>query len=189
MTELHYITHRANLASIVRLGILSHRRVTSLPHRSIADEEVQDRRRNKRVPNGLLIHEYANAYFDARNPMMYKRLDQRRELAVISIMPGILDLPGTVISDGNAASDGTLFSASPEGLTMLDEQRVYAEWWTDGDGMEKWERKRQRCAEVLVPDRIAPEYIRGCYVFNSEALPACRAAGLKAAVNKRVFFD
>lgn len=30
-------------------------------------QEVQDRRSNKRLPNGRMLHEYANTYINARN--------------------------------------------------------------------------------------------------------------------------
>lgn len=191
VTELHFITPLANLASIVQHGILSHERAQAIPHVSIALEEVQDRRRNKRVPGGLRIHEYANVYFDARNPMMYRRLGQRRELAVIRVSPRVLDMPGAVIADGNAAGDGTCFRESPGGLEMLDEERVYAEWWTDDDIFTHWEKKRQRCAEVLVPDCIPPSFITGCYVHNTQALRTCHTVspGLKVEVRRDVFFD
>jgi hypothetical protein len=60
VTEVHYITPIANLRSILERGILSHKRAEAIGHLSIADEDVQDLRRGKRVPNGRLLHEYAN---------------------------------------------------------------------------------------------------------------------------------
>jgi len=80
-----------------------------------ADESIQDRRRLKRVPNGRALHEYVNIYFDARNPMMYRRLDLRAEVAVVRVSPAVLDLSGTVIADGNAASNVTASIRRPQG--------------------------------------------------------------------------
>ncbi len=73
VTELHYIAPVANLGSIVTRGVLSHNLAARLPHApaSVVDERVQDHRGGKRVPRGLPLHDYANLYFDARNPMMY----------------------------------------------------------------------------------------------------------------------
>jgi hypothetical protein len=189
VTELHFISHLANLPSIAQRGILSNRLAESIPHRSVAAEEIQERRRFKRVPGGRLVHEYANVYFDARNPMMSKRREQRKELVVIRISPAALDLPGAVIADGNAASDVTRFEVSPQGLEILDEERVYAEWWTDQDIVAHTEKKRQRCAEVLVPDMIPPSYILGYYVYDINAQRVCQQAmpGLEAVVNRYVF--
>lgn len=190
VTELHYITPIANLLSIMERGILSHRGAARIGPVSIADGNVQDRRRDKRVPNGRMLHEYANTYFDARNPMMYKRLNRRAELTVIRLSPDILDIPGTVIADGNAAADVTHFGPSPEGLAVLDEQHVYAEYWTDSNIWTYYEKKRQRCAEVLVPNVIPPQLLIGCYVCESSALQLCRksAPNLEVVVSKHVFF-
>jgi hypothetical protein len=190
VTELHYIAPIANLSSIMERGILSHRRAEAVGHVSVADENVQDLRRNKRVPNGLMLHEYANTYFDARNPMMYKRLSWRTEFAVIRISSDILDTPGTVIADGNAAAAGTRFDPSPAGLAGLDEQRVYAVYWMDSDIWTYYEKKRQRCAEVLVPHVVHPDLLIGCYVCEDSVLRPCREAApdLEVVVSKRVFF-
>jgi hypothetical protein len=156
----------------------------------VADPDVQTIRAGKRVPNGRSLHEYANTYFDARNPMMYRRLGQCDSLAVIRISPDILDTPGSVIADGNAASSGTRFDPSPAGLARLDEENVYAEYWTDPDPWVQIEKKRQRCAEVLVPDMVPPELLIGCYVVRDDARKACHAvaADLSVEVHGRVFF-
>ncbi len=71
LDELHYITLIDNVASILTKGILSHRLAEKVPHGSVAMQEVQDRRRNKKVPGGRMLHEYVNTYFSARNPMLY----------------------------------------------------------------------------------------------------------------------
>ncbi|HEU5156041.1 MAG TPA: DUF4433 domain-containing protein [Streptosporangiaceae bacterium] len=190
VTELHYITPVANLQSIMKRGILSHRRAETVSHESVADEDVQDRRRGKRVPNGRMLHEYVNVYFDARNPMMYKRLSRRAELAVVRVVPSVLDIQGAVIADGNAASSGTRFDQSPEGLALLDEQRVFADYWTHVDTWEHLERKRQRCAELLIPDRIPSDFLNGCYVCSAGAQRTCRNSfpEIEVVVNGRVFF-
>ena len=56
------------------MGLLSHQGASAFPHYSVASEEVQERCRLKRLPNGERLHNYVNLYFDARNPMMYKLL-------------------------------------------------------------------------------------------------------------------
>lgn len=92
--ELHYITHVDNVASIMRHGILPHNRAKGLPHKSVALEEVQQRRR-KQVPNARLLHDYVNLYFNARNPMMFRvvrgGLAKPGELVVFRVSPGVLN--------------------------------------------------------------------------------------------------
>jgi len=50
LRELHYITPIANLDSILQHGILSKRRAERMNPKSIAMEEVQEIRENKKVP-------------------------------------------------------------------------------------------------------------------------------------------
>ena len=109
--ELHFITTMDDLGSILMRGILCHNRARRLPHRSIASEEVQDIRRGKSVPGGLSLHSYANLYFDARNPMM-SCLRHLPDLVVIRVSPEVLDIPDTVVADGNAATWNTRFYPS-----------------------------------------------------------------------------
>lgn len=188
--ELHYITPIRNLPSIMQRGILSKMRADPLNPRSVADPDVQSIRALKMVPQGRPLHQYVNLYFDARNPMMYKRLSERNDIAVVRVAPDVLDMTGVVIADGNAASSGTIFYPSPKGLESLDDERVYAAYWTHSDYWEYVDRKRQRCAEVLIPDLVPPWYIRGCYAFTNGSRASCSelVPGLAVEVNKHVFF-
>lgn len=191
LSELHYITPIANLTSIMRHGILSNRRVANLQHESVAKAEVQDLRAKVRVPGGRELHEYANLYFCARNPMLYKRQSVHQSLCVLRIKTSVLDLPGVVITDQNAASDHRRFSPSPDGLSLIDREMVFAEYWTHpADQIAEWRHKSIKCAEVLVPDSVDPTYISGAYVSNAgsaEAL-AQQAPGLQVTINAHLFF-
>lgn len=91
----------ANVASVLAHGLLSYERATRLPHHSVALQQVQDRRDHKHVPGGLKLHQYANLYFHARNPMLYKRLPEANALCVLRVSTEVLGLPGAVISDQN----------------------------------------------------------------------------------------
>jgi hypothetical protein len=162
--ELHYICSMANLPSVMRHGILSHQRAAAVQHVSVASEEVQARRAAKVVPNGRPLHQYANLYIDARNPMMYVLKDRHLDLCVVRVAPEVLDLDGVVIADGNAAGWMTRFGPSPRGLTAIDRDKVRAEWWNTS-----YEAKRVRCAEVLVPDVVPPRLLKGVYVSSEAA--------------------
>jgi hypothetical protein len=154
LEEFHYIAHIENLPSIIRGGILSHNRAALNKPTSIASPDVQARRESRIVPNGLPLHDYANLYFTARNPMMYVLRSQRADLAVLRLTTAVLDIPDTVIADGNAASDSTAFYPSPAGLQNLDRDGIFANSWTDQDVFEYWYKKRVKCAELLIPNRI-----------------------------------
>ncbi|MGW1036844.1 DUF4433 domain-containing protein [Streptomyces antibioticus] len=192
LVELHYIAPIVNLASIRDLGLLSHYAAENVPHLSVASESVQGNRKDKRIPGGGMLHSYANTYFHARNPMMFKlMIDGVRELAVIRVSCDVIDLPDVVISDGNAATGTTRFFPARQGLAQLNEDLVFADSWNHSDLWEKAERKRVRSAEVLVPERVLPEFILGCYTLTDSDAAACReiSPSWKVEVNKSVYFD
>lgn len=168
-TALGNITHIDNIPSIMQHGILCHELTQKVKHQSIALEPVQDRRHNKRVPNGLPLHQYACLYFSPRNPMMYYRkcndqIIKMEDLCVLMVSPLVLAENGVVISDGNATSAITRFYDVEEGLQSLNFDMVYAEWWHSDDVFEKEEKKRVKCAEVLVPRGVPYHFITGAVV-------------------------
>lgn len=179
-------------------GILSHNGAAAVDHVDISMEEVQDLRSGKRVPDARVpqaewrwLHDYANLYFCPRNPMLYKRLARHRELAVLRIRTDALDLPGVVVTDGNAASHATRFGAPAEGLARIDKAINYARYWTNPDHYLHAEHKRRMCAEVLVPDCLSPELIVGAYLSCNEGAAVYTALGLPwpAEINRYVFFS
>jgi hypothetical protein len=190
ITEFHYITAIENVPSIVERGILSHNLAKRVPHRDVSMEEVQDIRQGKRVPNGRLLHDYANVYFQARNPMLYKRLDLRNELAVIRVSPLALDIPEAVVADGNAAVGFTAYQPAPHGVAIVDKETTFAARWTHSDPWEYRRRKAASCAELLVPDRIPADYVIGAWVASMQALRALRALGcpIESGRARRLFF-
>jgi hypothetical protein len=189
--ELHYITHIANVASILDHGILSHRLVRRVAsqHTTVASEEVQTRRADKKVwigRSGRALHDYANLYFDARNAMLSFLLAQHQgDLTVLAVDPQVLDRRGVVVADRNAAS-AARFEPATTGIGLLDETAVFAEWWHDLDA------KQRRMAEVLVPNRVPATLIRGAYVPDPAAAQRLRAQlgdrALPIAVHRFLFF-
>jgi hypothetical protein len=192
ITELHYITPVVNVPSILQRGILSYRRAGTVLHESVAMPEVQALRASVRLPTGRMLHEHVNLYFDARNPMMYARKEHHQSLTVLQVSPTVLDLPGVMISDGNAARRfGTRFSAPDSaGLSLLDAAKVFAHDWNHPDPQIKDEHKRIRCAEVLVPDRVDPAYITGAYVSCDESRATLVAFGWELHIieSEHLFF-
>jgi ssDNA thymidine ADP-ribosyltransferase, DarT len=171
ITELHYITAIANLPSIVRHGILSHNLAAKIAHDSVAMPEIQERRQNKRIPGAGYLHDYANLYFDAHNPMLSKCRTRNAEICVLQIDPGVLDIPGVIIADRNAASNWTGFWPVTDGLTVINADRVFARYWTHpNEPYDEMSHKSEKCAEVLVPERVDVGLIAGTYVANQVAM-------------------
>ena len=189
VTELHCIMPVANVGSVLVNGILSHDRAAKLAHASVAAQEVQDRRNLVQVPGGLKLHQYANLYFNARNPMMYKRRAEAGSLCVLRVSTEVCALEGAVITDCNASSDYVRF-LGPSQHALLDFDDIYSANWTHTDCARYLQHKSRMCAEVLIPDRVLPDYIRGAYVANGQVLSDLSATGfeLAIAVEPRIFF-
>jgi hypothetical protein len=186
VTELHYITAIANLPSILRHGILSHNLVAKISHHSVAMEEIQERRQNKRIPGAGYLHDYANLYFDAHNPMLSKCRARNDEICVLKIDPRVIDQTGVVVSDRNAAADMARFFPVDDGLTAINYNRVFARYWTHPDDFyEERLHKSQKCAEVLVPQRVDENLIGGAYVANPRAMNAVEAVSFRLSVRVR----
>jgi hypothetical protein len=159
----------ANIPSVFTHGVLSYERAARLRHASVAMQPVQDRRDRKRVPQGLRLHQYANLYFHARNPMLYKRLGEAGSLCVLRVALDALRVSGAVITDSNAASDYARF-LHPSQWSLINFDDVLAGNWTHPDDPRRYlQHKSRKCAEVLVPHHVPPEMLIGAYVIDAAA--------------------
>jgi hypothetical protein len=192
LNELGYIVPINTVPSILERGILSHTRAKKVPHQDIALHNVQDLRANVVVPNGRILHDYANLYICPRNPMLLKRSALHDQLCVLRVQVDVIDLPGAVITNSNAASKYARFMPAPTGLEIVDRDRTFADWWTHpGDEIEQWRHSAQKCAEVLVPDVVPRAQVFSAYVSCQQSLQLLNrvAAGLSTTVNAHMFFQ
>ena len=189
--ELYYITPIANVPSIMKFGIVSNELSKNLRHESLAMEEIQSKRKTKQIPGARKLHEYANLYFDAHNPMLSKRRNQNDQICILRINPSVLDLPDVIISDQNASSNYVRFFPVAKGLSALDKDKIFATFWTHPDNQFKeWAHKSAKNAEVLVPDNIEPKYILGAYVANETAYKTFQQLNIRLTVRIKsdIFF-
>jgi hypothetical protein len=187
--ELYYITDITNVASIMCKGILSHNEARRIHHRSIAEQGVQERRQNKRIPGtNEWLHDYANLYFDAHNPMLSARRDMNDSICVLRIKKDVLSLTGVIVTDQNASRD-CWFKTVSEGLPLLKHREIFAEFWINKDDpMEEYRLKGIKCAEVLVPKYVDSSYVFSAYVANDTALNSFRMVCVLPVTIKRDLF-
>lgn len=191
VTELHCIMPIANIGSVLQHGILSYERAAKLAHRSVALQPVQERRDQKQVPGGLKLHQYANLYFHARNPMLFRRLSEAESLCVLQVSADVLALPRVVITDCNAASDYARYLA-PSQWRLLDFDDIYAlDWRHPDDPPRYYQHKSRKCAEALVPNRVESRFLRGAYVMNANVarVLAGLGFGLPIRIDPVLFFQ
>ena len=189
--EPHFITYIDNLPSILKLGIISRNKAIrdKVQFRCIAEPGVQDRRKKKIPGTSKELHDYANLYFDAHNPMLSKRRSENDEICVLRISRDVLDLPGVIVTDKNAARE-CWFKPVDQGLSLLDADEIYATFWIDRDDpINEYRRAGIKCAEILVLDCLNSRYIMGAYTANQIALEAVKqVSSLEVEINSGLFF-
>ena len=166
---LYYITHIDNVPSILQRGILSHAEIErqSIKHTKVYDENIVSKRKERILQNGRSLWEYANLYFQPRNPMLYRLLATNfkpQDLAIIGVKRTLMKRNDILIADGNAASLETKVYKKVDLKDSDIENIIEAkdmEFWNSGDGS-----KRRIMAECLVPGYVNPDYISEIYVSN-----------------------
>jgi len=182
--SLYYITHINNIRSILTEGILSHSLIEQrqIQFTPIYDTAIVSRRRERLVQGDKSLWDFANMYFQPRNPMLYRVLHEKNseDIAVLGISPSVLQTSGALVSLGNAAAGETQILPSDEGRKELETiwKDVKNEWWSAADGS-----KRRIMAECLVPDMVDPECVNTVYVSGQTAAARVRAMGLPRRVS------
>lgn len=188
--EFQSIMPIENISSVLEFGILSNERVKALRHQSVAMQEIQERRDKKRVPGGLKLHQYANLYFHARNPMMYKRRPEAPRLCVLRVSTDVRHEKGVVFTDCNAASGYVRF-LHPSQSRLLNFDAIFAlDWRHPDDEIAEIRHRSQKCAEVLVPHCVEPRFLIGAYVVDAVRLNQMKALGfnLPVSIDSEMFF-
>jgi hypothetical protein len=153
--------------------------------------EIQARRTNKQIPGAGHLHDYANLYFDAHNPMLSKVRQHNDTICILRVDTRILALPGVIIADRNASSDYVRFYPVIGGLAAIDGDVLFARYWTHPDDpYAEMKHKSFKCAEVLILEKVEPRWIFGAYVANQSALTAFGELGmaLTASTTSGIFF-
>lgn len=181
---LYNITSIKNLKSIVSRGILCHDTAAKIAHDDVSDLGVQEHRND--------LHGFASLYFNPRNAMLLRlHRHEHRELVVLRVSAAVLDLPGVLVSDGNAASARSRRWSGPEGLAHIDLDRIYARSWTTPEGDVDEEAKRIMQAEVLVPLSVPPRWVMGVRAPSWRILEQAQqtAPQWHGEIDPTLFFD
>ena len=194
ITGLFYITHIDNIPSILRNGILSHERIQNenIPFIPIYNEQIVSNRKDILTPDGRSLWNFANLYFQPRNPMLYRVLHEKpaNQVAIISIQPTILERSDIYVSNGNAAHSSSVIlhiKESKKEMRQIIRDTVGVQWWNDLNGS-----KRRIMAECLVPNVVTPEMFQAIYVGNRHAKEKVEADNrglrLPVIIEAKMFF-
>ena len=161
---LYYLAHIDNLSLLLERGILSQkiRSEENIQYARIADSNIVGRRRYKQTPDEKSLWDYANLFFQPRNPMLYRVIDEKgkQNLTVFRVANTVLQEQGIFITDGIAANSQTQFYRLSEGLEMFQTHQEIIQ----SDSWISWNHdpdlRRKLMAECLVPNRVDPKHIQ-----------------------------
>lgn len=192
---VYYITALENIPSILRHGVLSHAeaRERGVEARTIYDAHVVAKRGEMRAPDGGSLWNFANFYFNARNPMLYRVVrGEGRDVAVLFMRRDLMK-SAKYVSVGNAAHSLSAILPFREGVARIQRdtvwEKVQAEVWRE-DG----EARRLTMSELLVPGAADAGLIQTIYVPTAEKAEAVRkmlsrrGPGLDAVPHPDMFF-
>lgn len=195
--SLYYITHKDNVQSILRNGILSRQEIAneSLQPKKIHDKKIDAERENKKAPAGKPLGRYASLYFNPRNPMLLRAAEvfgknskARADIIILQIRRDVIEIEGAHIAVGNAADPLSYIYPATEGVSKILEKNVWkkinAEYWNNYD-----DTKRIIMSQLLVPNRVPPEYIERIIVSCKKTRDEMNGLNLSATViDPHVFF-
>ncbi len=162
--RLYYLAHIENLPLLLERGILSQqiRSEENIQYVQIADRRIVDKRRHKQTPDGKSLWSYANLFFQPRNPMLYRVINEKgiQKLVVFIIANTVLQEQGVFITDGIAANSQTKFYRLLEGLDMLQthQEVIQSDSWISWNNDPDLRHKLM--AECLVPNKVDPKHIQ-----------------------------
>jgi len=174
--NLYYIAPVENLSSILERGILPHAEVERLgiTFTPIYDAQIVASRKQRTTPDGNSLWAFANLYFQPRNPMLYRVVNEgkSKNIVVLAIKPQVLEI-ASYVTIGNAASPMSEILLKDEGLKALSSQEIrkvlQSDWWRPEDGS-----KRLIMSECLVHGIIPPDFIHTIYVASHETAEQVR---------------
>jgi len=115
--------------------------------------------------------------------MLRVRKDLQHDLCLVEVLFSALSETQWIISDGNAASLGTLFYNSLAAMDHLPWEVLNAGNWSAlPDG------KRKRCAEVLIYPKVAPNHIGAIHCYSEETLSFLSNCGKDTKMSRNMFF-
>jgi len=193
---LYHITRKENLKSILRHGLLSRNLCMKkgIGVEEIGDEEIVWKRGIKMLPKSdARLNDYVPLYFNPRNAMMYRvcKDSNAYNLVILAFDSKVIFIPGTIFTDGNAASNDSNFYYSKYDLEKLDWEIIKNRYWCF-EGIVDVEIRRKMMAEVLVKERIPRRYLKKL-ICNSEKsaedLISLVKGKMEIEVSKDMFFD
>lgn len=182
-----HMTHISNLAEILKTGLLSHNQMKDKGYFDLSDASVQLGREKKIIPHTKqYLHDFVPIYFGWKTPMVMRHQDKNEEIIFLRFSLSILQTSGVVFSDGNARSHATNFFSYTkiDDLAALNAKAINDVKWVGDD-----EKKRQKQAEILVPQSVPFSQVLDIVCYSKSAENRVLAALKNSGITKRVLVN
>ena len=171
--SLYHFTHIENLPGILEHNILSTnmRQHFGIPHRNIANEEIQERRSMMNVICGCggVVHDYVPFYFCKRSPMLYfinKNIIDQSQIIYLEFPIQILERYRSVFTDASANTNYLPnFYDDTSCLVNLDWEAIDTHDWGQQYDPTKGIIQRKQ-AEALIYKTISLESLKKVVVYD-----------------------
>lgn len=180
-----HMTHVDNLASIITAGGLrSHSQMTNFPYADLSNEDVQTGRATIVVPTSQRpLHDYVPLFFGFKTPMVAWNQARNDQMIFLRVSLDILVHPNLVFTDGNARSKTTQFFdfTGPDDLAVINAKAINTVKYA-----KDAELKRQKQAEILIPDFLSFDKVLDIICFSSGTRTQILAILDKFAIKRQV---
>ena len=189
IATIDHMTHIDNLDSIFTYGLLSHNN----PYRKvdISNQEVNSRRNKVEPIYSRNIHDYVPLYFNPRNAMLYRNQKIFGDsVIVLAFNKDLLLFENSIFTNGNAASNSTLYSNDINYLSQMEWDKIWSRSWNGFEDEEtiKW----SMMAEVLIYKKIEITKLVAIYCSSEKAKQHVdnnyQLGNVDVSINKYIFF-
>jgi hypothetical protein len=183
--SLWHMSHRQNIQSICKTGILNYKVAYKLSPKpiDISDPNAQRWRERKEPIYKRPIHEYVPLYLNPRNAMLYKRRECQQDICIIEVDLQLLNKHEFLFTDGNAASRNTKFFNNIDDLIKIPWDVLRSSGWID-----KPDGKRKMCSEVLIYPMVPIKFILKIHCMTDDTCEIVNGCNKEVTITKSLYF-
>ncbi len=185
----YHFTSIENMPSILQNGLLANHqlREQEIGYSNIAKNDIQERREQMVIPGTeLTIHDCVPFYFTNHSPMLLgvinRKLVDQKDLVYMVLKLKVLEREDVYFTDASANTDvPPHFYGNIEDLTKLHWDIINSPKWKYDDTQRK-----QKMAEVLIPDKVSAWQLSYFVVFDEEARDRLQQMLDEVHLNKQI---
>ncbi|MCK4493230.1 MAG: DUF4433 domain-containing protein [Methylococcales bacterium] len=189
IATINHMTHINNLDSIFKHGLLSHNNLYKKV--DISNQEVNSRRNKIEPIYHRNIHDYVPLYFNPRNAMLYRNQKIFKDyVVVLAFDKDLLLFKNSIFTNGNAASNNTLYFNNINCLSQMKWDKIWSRSWNGHEDEEfiKW----SMMAEVLIYEKLEITKLIAIYCSSNKSKQYIdnnyQLGDIEVSVNRHIFF-